>query len=171
MRLLIRVLALTVIFTLSACASEEREPTNGDAPKREQTKLAPDSDECPLDWPGPWTACPEADWVLRVAERAGYRITGETGSALVAQGKGSGFYIWGFEAPNGKVRKWAKSERWTPLAPVEGVVVYGDERQWRWWVTDGFILWLHAGPYEDSRLPSLQEMAPLVEASMTLPRP
>lgn len=50
-------------------------------------------------------------------------------------------------------------------------MVYGDERLWRWWVVDEFILWLHAGPYEDSKLPPLDEMGALVEASTTSPRP
>jgi hypothetical protein len=58
----------------------------------------PDADSprgCPREnWPGPWTACAEADWVRRVVESGGYRVVGETGSALVAEGKGQSFYAW-----------------------------------------------------------------------------
>ena len=46
------------------------------------------TDVCPPKRPAPWTACPEADWVRLIAETAGYRITDETGSALVAESHG-----------------------------------------------------------------------------------
>ena len=162
MRLSILALLASVTLTVSACGSEQRERTREVAPQGGETAVAALADECGPDWDGPWTACPEADWVQRVAERAGYRITGETESALIAQG---------YEAPEEEVRKVAAREEWKPLAVVEGVVVYGDERLWRWWVVDEFILWLHAGPYEKSKLPSLDEMGALVEASTMSPRP
>lgn len=129
------------------------------------------SPECPPDWPGPWTACPGADWVQQVAERAGYRITGETGSALIARGNGWRFYIWATPAGTPEeVRKAAKDE-WPTLGTVEGVEVYGDENVWRWWLSEGLTLWLQAGPTEDSRLPPLEEMDSLVRASKTAPPP
>jgi hypothetical protein len=171
MRLSTLALLASVTLTASACGSEQRELRREVARFGGETEVVTVSDECGPDWDGPWTACPEADWVRRVAERAGYRITGETGSALIAQGKGQGFYILGYEAPEEEVRKVAAREGWRPLAVVEGVVVYGDERLWRWWVVDEYILWLHAGPYEDSKLPPLDEMGALVEASTTSPRP
>jgi hypothetical protein len=171
MRLATFALLATVTLTVSACGSEQHKQTKEVAPQSGEAGVAAVPDECGPAWDGPWTACPEADWVQRVAERAGYRITGETGSALIAQGKGQGFYILGYEAPEQEVRKVAAREGWKPLAVVEGVVVYGDERLWRWWVVDEFILLLHAGPYEDSKLPPLDEMGALVEASTTSLRP
>ena len=53
---------------------------------------------------------------------------------------------------------------------IEGVTVYGDESLWRWWVAGGFVVWLQAGPYEDSRLPPLAEMDSLVRASRAVHR-
>lgn len=165
MRLSTLALLATTSVTLYGCGEER-----GGAPREERVESAKLSVECPPDWPGPWTACPEAEWVERVAERAGYRITGKTGSALIARGRGQSFYIWGFGATEQEIEQAANREAWHPLALVEGVVVYGDEDMWRWWVADGFILWLQAGPTMDSRPPSLAEMGALVEASATVPR-
>jgi hypothetical protein len=171
MRLLTPVVLAILSLVVSACGFEERERTREIAPRGGETDVVAFWDECPPDLPRLWADCPEAAWVQRVAERAGYRITGETGSALIARGKGHGFYIWGFEAAKDEIQKVAKREQWVPRAVVKGVVVYGDERSWRWWVVDGFIIWLHAGPSEDSTLPSLENMGALVEASTTLPQP
>ena len=50
---------------------------------------------CPRsNWPGPWTACAEADWVERVVEAGGYDVVGGTGSALTAEGGSRAFYVW-----------------------------------------------------------------------------
>jgi hypothetical protein len=127
------------------------------------------SAECPADWPGPWTACPEAAWVQQLAERAGYSITGKTGSALIAEGQGAGFYIWATEAAPEAIIELSRREKWSPFGTVEGVQVYGDESVWRWWVVENFVFWLQAGPYEESQLPSLDEMASLVRASESVP--
>jgi hypothetical protein len=163
MRLSTLALLATTSLTLYACGEQR-----GGAPREERVEPAKLSVECPPDWPGPWTACPEAEWVQRVAERAGYRVTGETGSALIAQGKGQSFYIWGLAATEDEIDR-AKREDWRPLGLVEGVVVYGDDDLWRWWEVDEFILWVQAGPYEDSWPPSLDEMDALVEASSMVP--
>ena len=125
---------------------------------------------CPRDWPGPWTACPEAGWVERVTEEAGYRVTGETGSALIAQGAGRSFYIWATERPGSSARL-AERESWPVLGRRAGVRVYGDEDLWRWWVARGFVLWLQAGPYETSEAPDLDELGLLIRASRELPPP
>jgi hypothetical protein len=166
-----------VSLTAVACGGEpetSRQATTGfeveqstGSEQVEQTS----SDECPPDWPGPWTACPEADWVQKVAQRAGYRVAGETGSALIAKRNGRSFYIWATEGTPEELDKAAKRESRQPLGVVEGVEVYGDESLWRWWVAEGFVIWLQAGPTADSRLPSLTEMESLVRASKTVPRP
>ena len=68
----------------------------------------PDDDSprgCPREnWPGPWVACAEADWVRRVVESGGYRVVGETGSAIVAGGKGQSFYAWTAPPPGARRR-------------------------------------------------------------------
>jgi hypothetical protein len=126
-------------------------------------RSAPSSEECPADWAGPWTVCPEAEWVRRVTERAGYRITGDTGSALVARGHRWGFYIWATKGTEADIERAAKD--WRYLGPVEGIRIYGDETFWRWWVVDGRVVWIQAGPYASSRIPPLERMESLVVAS------
>ena len=158
-------------LTTFACGAESQEKGGQEATGREKVAQTLSSDECPPDWPGPWTACPEADWVQQVAERAGYRISGETGSALIARGNGKSFYIWVTEATPEEIARTAKRERWQTFGTVGGVEVYGDESVWRWWVSDGFVLWLKAGPYMDSQLPRLAEMGSLVRASGRVPPP
>jgi len=135
-------------------------------------KGAPSPRQCPADWPGPWTACPEAEWVRQLAEHAGYRVVGKSGSALIARGNGRSFYIWATEGTPKGLRRAAKRESWQALGTVEGVKVYGAERLWRWWmVAEDFVLWLQAGPYMNSELPSLEEMELLVRAGKTVPPP
>jgi hypothetical protein len=164
-------LLASVSLIAVACGGEPPETSGQRATGSGQVEQTT-SDACPPDWPGPWTACPEADWVRKVAERAGYRISGETGSALIAKGNGGSFYIWATPAATPKVvEKAVRDEDWQPFGSVEGVDVYGDERVWRWWVGERFTIWLQAGPTADSRLPTLSKMESLVRASKTVPRP
>jgi hypothetical protein len=170
-RLSLALLA-SVALTAFACGAEQDDIGREQEIGRERIKVTPVSRECPPDWPGPWTACPEAEWIQQLANHTGYRITGETGSALIAQGNGSSFYIWATEGTPKQVSRAAKREKWQPLGTVDGVEVYGDERLWRWWVVaEEFVVWLQAGPHMDSQLPSLEEMDSLVRASETVPPP
>jgi hypothetical protein len=127
-------------------------------------------DECPPNWPGPWTACPEADWVRLIAETAGYRITDETGSALVTEGHGDGFYIHATPMSEKHFVVTARREEWPRRGRVEGVEIFGEDI-WRWWRAQGFVFWLHAGPTADATLPTLGELPALVRASLDLPPP
>jgi hypothetical protein len=122
--------------------------------------------KCPPTWPGPWTACPEAAWVRLIAGSAGYPITDETGSALVAEGRGHGFYIWATKAAD----EPPAAQGWKRLGTVEGVDVFDDGIRRRW-VAQGFVFWLQAGPSTDATLPLLGEMQPLVQWSLDLPPP
>jgi hypothetical protein len=108
--------------------------------------------ECPPNWPGPWTACPEADWVRRVAEGAGYRVVGDTGSSLVARGGGRSFSIWATKLAGKELSATARREKWRRLGVVEGTGVFGDEESWRWWPAQGFVFWLSAGRAQTQRL-------------------
>jgi hypothetical protein len=155
-----------------ACGGAKQPGTEGkDAVSDEPVALTSSSNECPPDWQGPWTACPEADWVGQVAERAGYRVTGETGSALIAQGNGSSFYIWVTERAADQDLNGGPTARKGSLGEIDGVPVYGDERLWRWWVANGFVFWLQAGPYSTSEIPRLRELESLVQASSALAPP
>ena len=162
---------MTASLPAFACGAEQHETAREQETGREQGQRTPISEECPSDRPGPWTACPEADWVQRLAQRAGYRITGQTGSALIAEGSGRSFYIWANAGTTKEISKAAEREKWKPLGSVEGVEVYGDESLWRWWVMEDFVVWIHAGPYMNSQVPSLEAMESLVRASETVPPP
>lgn len=119
---------------------------------------------------GPWTRCPEAAWVRRIARTAGYRITGETGSALVASGRGDTFYFWTtrLERPAATL---AADENWEELGRVGGVTIYGDRRRWRWWVAQGYVFWVKDGPRETSTAPDPDELEAVVAASLRLRPP
>jgi hypothetical protein len=114
------------------------------------------------DGHGPWTACPEADWIRHVVRRAGYRLTGETGSALIAEGHGASFYIWA--TPAGRpVEEIGRDEGWQELGRVAGARVWGS-REWRWWAAQEHIVWLSAGGH----VPALNELRSLIRASKSL---
>jgi len=126
---------------------------------------------CPRpNWPGPWTKCAEARWVGRVVDRAGYQVVGETGSALIAEGSGAEFYIWTTQVRR-PLADAADGGHWRHLGSSGGRAIYGDEDLSRLWQAQGFTFWLRAGPYATSRLPTLNELGPLVEASATIEPP
>ena len=104
-----------------------------------------------------------------IAGSAGYPITEETGSALVAEGRGHGFYIWATKTADERPAA-TTAEGWNRLGTVEGVEVFDDGIRRRW-VAQGFVFWLEAGPSADSALPPLGEMQALVRWSLDLPPP
>jgi hypothetical protein len=112
---------------------------------------------------GPWTRWPEAKWVRQIVEAGGYRVVGETGSALVAAGKGHEFYIWATEFAGPIGRPWRR------MATVRGVPVYGDRDLWRVWQAQRFTFWVQAGPRRASVPPAAGRLAPVIEASRRLP--
>jgi hypothetical protein len=112
---------------------------------------------------GPWTLSSEASWVKRVVVAGGYRVTGETGSAFVASGKGHEFNIWATKS-DGPIRP-----PWRRLATVLGVPVYGDRDLWRVWQAQGFTFWVKEGPRAGSVLPAAGRLAPVIDASRRLP--
>ena len=124
---------------------------------------------CAQEWPGPWTACPEAVWVAAILGRSGFAVTDETGSALVARGGPWSFSVWTTELRE-PVARLAGRERWQRLGR-RGALVYGDRDQWRWWAAQGFIFWVHVGPFEDSVAPDLNALVPLIRASRAIPAP
>ena len=188
-------LAAGLMLSASACARERETASSGDGERtaaarvdttaeptrRLERSLAveqgqrrahanPDDDSprgCPREpWPGPWTACAEADWVRRVVEDGGYRVTGETGSALVAEGKGQSFYAWTTQAARHPAAIADEAGNSRRLAVVRGVAVYGNEL-WRFWEAQGLIFWVSKGPTEDAIIPSPTALARLIEASTT----
>jgi hypothetical protein len=163
------VLLASVSLVALACGGDPQRSSGAGTATREWVE-SPSADECETEWPGPWTACPQAEWVRQVAERAGYRMMGETGSALVAQGNGQSFYIWATEQAAGQDLNDGPAGTKGPMGEVAGVAIYGDEI-WRWWTANGFVFWLHAGPFSSSHIPRLAEMESLVQASTALAPP
>jgi hypothetical protein len=121
---------------------------------------------CPAEWPGPWTACPDAAWVAAVIGRADYEVTGETGTAVTAEGDGWGFNLWATP-----VLQDIALEDWPIFGRVAGVELRGDPVSQLWWPAQERIVWLNAGVAEDARVPTLAELAQLVRASRRLTAP
>ena len=172
------LLALPLLFLAAGCGgggADDVGAMRGDTATNAPAAAAPPAVArgCPQsDWSGPWTACAEAKWVGRVASAAGYRIVGDTGSALVAEGRGHGFYIWttraGIVPPRDEI---VAEEAWDELGSVRGLPIYGDQHLWRWWSTGDTIFWIQAGPSETSTVPDVAELDGLVAASLRLRPP
>jgi hypothetical protein len=126
---------------------------------------------CPRpSWPGPWARCAEARWVALVVEAAGYRVTGNTGSALTAEGGPAEFYIW--TTPSRRpLADGVADGAWRQVGTARGRAIYGDDHLWRLWQAQDFVFWLTPGPSAAAKLPSLTELEPLVAASLRLMPP
>jgi hypothetical protein len=66
-------------------------------------------------------------------------------------------------------KRAARSSLWETVGRVDGVPLYGDDGLRRWWIVDDFILWVEAGPYAHSRLPSSEGLKALMRARETIP--
>jgi hypothetical protein len=146
----------------------------GELPGQDSTEQRADPGPrgCPREnWPGPWTACAEAEWVRRVVREGGYDVVDETGSALVAEGQGRSFYVWTTPARRKPEAIAGEAGNWRRLAVIDGVPIYGDDELWRFWQAQGFIIWVKEGPRGDSIVPTPAELTRLVEASRVAPPP
>jgi hypothetical protein len=153
----------------SACGAEADSDIGAATAETRRTVTAT-SRGCPQEpWRGPWTACAEADWVRRVASDAGYKVVGETGSALLAEGRGDEFSIWTTPEPE-SLEDTVTTENWKAIGSVNGTEIYGDERHWRWWIAQGAVFWVKAGPHISSTVPEVGELLALVDASRTVER-
>ena len=127
---------------------------------------APVPDECPADT-GPWSdpACPLPAWTEAVVEEAGYEVTGDTGSALVAEGLGGEFHIWAF--PQDFPLQQLEEENYREAMIIDDVVVYSDGLRIVW-ITQGLAVWVSGWDVGDALpgdLPPDTIVADLVDAS------
>jgi hypothetical protein len=159
--------------TSYASVSQAMAGTEGQQSSSAEHEQHPTARECAADdqWPGPWTLCPQADWVRQVVRGTHYRLAGETGSALIAEGNGRSFFIWATPLP-GSLAALARSENWKLLGRIDGSRVWGSE-DWSWWVAQDYIFWVSVGPHGFSRAPAPNEseLGPLIRASKALPEP
>ena len=162
------VLAVASAGLLVGCGGTDDAGQAGSSAPAATTVAQPDCSRA--DWPGPWTECPEAEWVRRVVRDAGYRVSDETGSALVADGRGTSFYIWTTERQR-PLSELIAEEHWNELAVVAGSPIYGDPELWRFWDAQGFIFWVKQGPSASSVLPRPVELSELVTSSKSIPAP
>jgi hypothetical protein len=126
---------------------------------------APVPEACPYGF-GPWADpdCPEPAWVRALAEAAGHRVTGDTGSALEVEAAGHQLHLWAF-IPEGD-RSYAdviEGENYEPYATVNETVVFSDGVRVTW-EADGLWVWL-ASATSDPPLPP-EVVEGLVRASL-----
>ncbi len=102
----------------------------------------------------------------RVRPLRRFHVVGETGSAWIARGRGSSFYIWGTDAEDehGRFSGYRAIER------IRGTVVYTDGTRFGW-LTRGARVWVEPGPNAYEADPGCPVFAPLVRASSSIPPP
>jgi hypothetical protein len=117
------------------------------------------------EYPGPWTACPEADWVRGIVEAAGYRVAGDTGSAVIARGQGHSFYIWATRNDGSAIEGFEEACRVGNITVWAGKGPNGAMNDWRYWEAQGFVFWLSAGPRSTATSPDVCGLGSLVHQS------
>ena len=168
-----RTLCLAIVCSLATGCGAGEDSSRSALPDEASSTLGTVAEPArrnPCDSAGPWTACPEAAWVRRVVAAADYRVGGDTGSALVAEGRGDSFYIWTTPAVR-PVADMLDGGDWSVLGVVEGAEIYGDDDLWRWWVSGGRVFWVKAGPSASSTVPDVDELDALVAASRRIEPP
>jgi len=136
-----RYLQLQIAFGDQAPASLEAEVLKAvDSLEIEALPL----EDCPSGV-GPWShpACPAPAWVRAVVEEAGFRVVGDTGSALVAEADGIRFYIHTTNRDDASMEAFVNSlraEGYEPF-PVDYYPVLTDGTRVVWKV-DGLAVWM-----------------------------
>jgi hypothetical protein len=124
---------------------------------------APVPEDCPSET-GPWADpdCPLPAWSRAVIEEAGYRVTGDTGSALEAAAPGGEFHVWAFP-PDFTADELKQDEGYRQEAIVGGTVVYSDGVR-VFWMVQGLVVWV-SGWQADDPIPPVAVLGNLVHAS------
>jgi hypothetical protein len=95
-----------------------------------------------------------------VLTRAGFDVTGDTGSAFTGRGEKSRIFMWATRA-KGEDPPARLSLRET----IDGVDVYGGGELMLAWRTQGLAVWLQTGPSDTAVLPRGKELRKLVISS------
>ncbi len=139
----VRNLAVALVFTtLVGCTTTDQSTAPQPNSARSSTAGSSNSAACER---GPWSKhCPEADWARSVVANAGYRTTGDTGSALTATDGKFIFHFWAFtpeDRPRDLARALAKENYRELPERVAGLPVYSDGTRFVW-STQGLWVWV-----------------------------
>ena len=154
------VLPLCVLGCSSERAPDTRPRTSGEAPVASCESAGRDH---VLESAGRWTSTCSAQWLRQIVRDAGHRVTGATGSAWVAAGRRTSFYTWATDA-SASPRELANRGSYRLVSRVANAPVYDDGVR-KFWPARRFIVWVEAGPGQDSTALAAREFAPLVRAS------
>jgi hypothetical protein len=164
--------AAVALLVLAAC-------TNGQDGRTTQPQRTPSSptdagafttENCDY---GPWARyCPEAYWARAVIAEAGYRLEGDTGSALIVDTGETGAYFWAFEPddPTVPLPKAIADEGYERLAKIKHSRLYTDGIRIAWQI-HGLYVWLEGGPVNSVDDLDRQGLRSLVAAARRVPYP
>lgn len=116
---------------------------------------------------GPWTKhCPEAQWTMKVAAGASFRVSDNTGSAFVIKNDEQSYYLWAFpvEGTPEERQRMLKNENYRLLEEIEGIAIYSDGLRLTWEVHELYV-WLEAGPSSASLDVDTRTLQDLVRSS------
>jgi len=103
---------------------------------------------------------------------AGFGVVEEAGTWIARSGNVE-FFVWVKEEGDVYEDHLALLEdpdAFPVRETIQGVTVYGNESGWEW-RTDGLYVFIRQGPDGDSKLPNLEELTPIVVASLDVPYP
>jgi hypothetical protein len=113
--------------------------------------------------------CPQTRWLRAVLTTARFQINEGGGSgSWVARSDDVEFFIWVEEADavsDDHLALLEDPDAFPVREDVQGVTVYGNEEGWQW-RTERVHVFVRQGPDGNSKLPTLEELAPLVGASL-----
>jgi hypothetical protein len=123
--------------------------------------------------------CPQTQWLREVLSAAGFAIDEEGGSgAWVARSGETEFFIWVEEAddvPEDHLALLEDPNVFPFRENVEGLTVYGNGgpsccEGWEW-RTGAVHVFIRQGPHGYSKVPNVEELIPIVEASLSVAYP
>ena len=115
--------------------------------------------------------CPQPHWLRQVLSLTGFRVDDSSGTFLARSGDVQ-FYIWVEEAeqvPDEHLTLVEDPGSFPLRETIGGVTVYGNDfgREWRAGPVHVYVSWADA-PW---RPPTIEELEPVVEASLRVPYP
>ena len=159
---MLAALAAFVLVT-AACTPSQSPQATEVTPSSPGHTAAPEDEgvECQYER---WSWCPIAEWVSGALAEGGFRVVGDTGSALVAGGGGREFSVWASDRVGAEA---IQREGYPFVRKVAGRKVFGGDIQYTWSVPQ-LQIWVAKGPTETA-LPHLEQLRPLIVAMRQRP--